>query len=193
MNEEVESQSTDNRKKYILKQVFNTVLFLIGVISCYQGALRNIPWLGFLVVLVIGFIHFIPAKQKIQELKLIGILLVLSFILETILISTGVYAIEANTRIIFPTTLISLWIFSLWLNFIFRVKDYLDFMNHKPILAFIVGAVFAFLIFNSASRMGLVFLNFGKMSLLICALAWGIYLPIIFYIADKFLNKENNN
>jgi hypothetical protein len=177
--------SNNLKFKFWFSQVFGTLLFIVGLISCYQGALKELPWLGMLVVGVVLISDLLLNRRAlISRLKLIAIIGTMGFLLETAMILSSVYSIQ-HSGWLFTDKIIPIWMFALWLNFGIRVPAYLIFFRGRHITNVIIGLAFALMIFSSASHLGLVRLNYGMISMVIIATGWGILIPIIYLIADK--------
>ena len=172
--------------KFWLNQVIGILLFMIGVFACYIGVLQQIPWLGMGVVFVILLIDLFQHKQLImQKLKLVVVVIIAAALIETLLILTSVYSVNPSTRLFGFQFIVPLWILALWINFSIRVISYLVFTRGKHLINALLGLIFAILIFRSGHRLGLVELNHGIYSLLIVALAWGIFVPFIYIYANR--------
>jgi len=174
-------------RKFMWQQISSTLVFIIGLIACYQGALRRILWLGPLVILIIAITRFVGNKEWLAELKLVVSVGVIGLILESLLITVGIYTANTDTRWVLPAPICPEWSWALWINFGLKMKDYMWVMKGKPVRGFLVGLFFGIMIFSSVQRMGLGTLNYGKISILIGAVSWGIIVPLLFHIASKIL------
>ncbi len=101
------------RNRFITQQIIGGIVFFIGVISCYQGTLRGIPWLGPLVVLVIAMMHFAQGKDHWPEIQLVLAVGVIAFIMESVLIATNVYTVNPTTRWVIPAPFCPAWLLAL--------------------------------------------------------------------------------
>lgn len=184
---------TDRSKlKMIINQIIGMVVFMIGIFATYQGALNQKPWLGPLIVMLIIIYDLLSHRKNIiARLKFLFLVAFIGMLTESLLIIFSVYSVEPNTRWLINAPFAPLWILALWLNFGTRLPSYLSFLNGKHILNAISGFVFAILIFHSAKSMGIITFQQGTLSLLICAIAWAIIIPIIYIIAAKLLLKPS--
>lgn len=181
------------RNRFIAQQIIGGVVFLIGVISCYQGALRGIPWLGPLVVLVIAVVHFALEKDRWPEIQLVLAVGIVAFIMESVLIVTSVYTVNPKTRWVIPAPLCPAWLLALWINFGIKLKEYLPRMKGKHIASAITGLVFGLIIFYNAAKMGILSLMQDVVSLAIIAILWAILVPVLFQLASKMLPSTSQN
>jgi len=172
--------------KFWLNQIIGTFLFMIGIFASYIGALQQIPWLGMAVVLVILLIDLFQDKQLIlQKLKLVGAVTIAAALIESLLILTSVYSVNPSSRLFGFQYIVPIWILALWINFSDRVISYLVFTRGRHVINALLGIVFAILIFRSGQRLGLVELHYGIYSLIIIALAWGVFVPFIYIYTDR--------
>lgn len=180
--------------KFWLFQILGTIVFIIGVFACYQGALKQLPWVGLLVVGIIMVSDLIINRKQIaSKLKLIVVVGVAGFLIETLMIALRVYSVSPTSKWLLSPPLVPVWILALWLNFGIRVPAYLPFFRGKHLINIFVGFAFAFLIFNSASSLQLVTLNFSFWSIIICGIAWAILIPIIYMVANKLFPIKIKN
>lgn len=178
--------------KFWLFQILGTMIFMIGVFACYQGALAQMPWVGLLVVGVILVIDLlINRKQVASKLKLIALVGLAGFLIETLMIAIHVYSVSPTSKWLLSPPWVPVWILALWLNFGIRVPAYLPFFRGKHLINILVGFVFAFFIFNSASSLHLINLNFSFWSIIICGTAWAILVPLIYIVANQLFPLKN--
>lgn len=168
------------------KQILGTLLFMIGIMASYIGALQQLPWLGMAVVFFILLIDLFNDKQLIlQKLKLVGGVTIAAALIESLLLLTSVYSVNPSSRLFDFQFIVPLWILALWVNFSDRVISYLVFTRGRHVINALLGVVFAVLIFRSGQRFGLVELHHGIYSLLIIASAWGLFVPFIYIYANR--------
>ena len=157
-----------------LNQIIGTLTFMIGVVACYFGAIKQVPWLGMAVVLLIILIDLLQDKKLIRnKVKLVAVVALAAAVMETLLIVTSVYSVSPSSRL------------ALWVNFSVRIISYLVFTRGKHFVNALLGIVFAVLIFRSAERFGLLELTHGVYSLVVIAVAWGVFVPSIYMYANK--------
>lgn len=173
-----------------LGEITSTVLFLIGVIACYFGAISGLLWVGPLVVAVIGAVKLFFSSDWTLDLKLVLLVGVLGLAVETLLILFRVYTPAPRTRIWLSWPFLPEWIFALWLNFGFRLKSLIPIMSQQMWLSWITGFVFGILIFTSAQARTLLELDRGNISLLIIAVVWAVTVFLIFHYAAVIFYRE---
>ena len=160
-------------------QKFNLPLFFLTAFSCYQGALRGIPWLG-LVAFCLLVACFLPGtaqkKERLQVALLVG---AVGFAADSALLLCQVYRAREESRWLLPAPFCPEWVLVLWLNFGFMLYIFWRLLSKSLFSAVAVGVVFACLIYGNAWRMGLlelqppVLLRLGTIALL-----WAVLIPV---------------
>ncbi|MGM0438686.1 MAG: DUF2878 family protein [Bacillota bacterium] len=173
-----------------LGQMTSTVLFLVGVVACYYGAISGLLWVGPLVVAVIGAVKFVFSPDWILDLKLVLLVGMLGLVVETLLILFGVYTPAPLKRIWLFWPFLPEWILALWINFGFRLKSLIPMMYGRMWLSWVTGFVFGILIFKSAQIRELLVLDLGNISLLIIAGVWAVSVYLIFYYGAIICYRE---
>lgn len=173
-------------------QQLNLVFFFLTSFSCYQGALRGMPWLG-LVLFALMLAIFLPQTALKKERILITLLVAgVGFAVETALIVFNVYTVKESSRWLLPPPLCPEWILVLWLNFGFTLYVYWKFLSKNRITPVIVGIVFSFVIFGNASRMELLTWQLPAVAgFLIIAICWAILIPFFTRRAVRSFGGEN--
>ncbi|MDI6401362.1 DUF2878 family protein [Balneolaceae bacterium ANBcel3] len=176
----------NNLIKGIINQVVMTAIFIIGIVASYQGALQEAGWLGPLVVgLIIGY-ELLKNKSLLKPKVMLFLFVGLGgFVLESLLIVSTVYSVSETSRWLMPSPLAPLWICALWLNYAARVPGYLAFLKGRHPLNFIIGVLFAIIIYYSASRMELVNLTYGWGSIAAIGTVWGGFVIGIYIFAER--------
>lgn len=169
-----------------LNQIIGTLTFMIGVVACYFVAIKQVPWLGMAVVLLIILIDLLQDKKLIRnKVKLVAVVALAAAVMETLLIVTSVYSVSPSSRLLDFQFILPIWILALWVNFSVRIISNLVFTRGKHFVNALLGIVFAVLIFRSAERFGLLELTHGVYSLVVIAVAWGVFVPSIYMYANK--------
>lgn len=179
---------TRGQVKAIATRVIAPVLFFTGVVASYQGALREIGWLGPLIVGLIVLFELFRNKATIKP-KLYVILYtgIVGFAMETLVISVGIYSVSESSRWLLPAPLAPLWIVALWANYAVRVPELVGFLRGRHFLNALMGFLFALVVFSSASNLGLVHLTFGWGSLVLTGLFWGPFVMTIYMVAERHI------
>ncbi|OGW36633.1 MAG: hypothetical protein A2Y97_13795 [Nitrospirae bacterium RBG_13_39_12] len=169
----------------------NTIGFIATSISCYQGALRGMPWLG-LAVFTLLMVIFLPFTDMKKERILLTIIVgVIGFLLDSILILFDIYTVNIDTRWLLPASLCPEWILALWLNFGFMLYIYWLILRRSYVVSGVIGIIFAFIIYGNAHWNGLLKLHRPALvSILIIAVIWAVLIPVLTMFAIKFFSRE---
>ncbi len=168
----------------------NSVVFFITAASCYQGAMKGIPWLCYAAFFV-HVILFLPSTElKRKRLLLAAIVGAAGLIIDTGLYLTGVYSVKESTRWLLPAPLCPDWIFVLWLNFGFILYVYWLMLRRSYVFGACIGIIFAVIIYLNAQRNGLLLLKSPlAVSLAIIAVLWAVAIPAFTKIAIRFYSE----
>ncbi len=180
------------KQRFWLMQLLGIVMFIVGVMACYGGARGGAPWMGPLVVSIIVGVDFaLSAKNRVAKAKLLAAVILLGFLAESALITLSLYTPSPASRWVMPVPLSPLWILALWLNFGTRIPSYLLFLRGRHLINATIGFVFAFLIFRSAARMGVLELHHGLLGFTGIAVVWAILVPVLYQLGAHWLMPAN--
>lgn len=84
------------------------------------------------------------------------------------------------------SSFIPLWMFSLWMAFSCTLDVSLRWLQKKPLLAFVLGAVFGPLAYWGAMRLGVIELPYSTVSLAWVAIEWAVLMPLLLWIRVYF-------
>lgn len=159
-------------------QKLNLPFFFLTAFSCYQGALRGIPWLGPAVFAVLVAFFLPMTAQKKERLEISVLVGGLGFLADSALVFFQVYLPREESRWLIPAPFCPEWVLALWFNFGFMLYIFWRFLNKSTLNAVCVGVIFAVLIYGNASRMGLLHLGRAPLvSLLVIAVLWAVLIP----------------
>lgn len=81
---------------------------------------------------------------------------------------------------------IPLWMMALWLGFATTLNLSMHWLQHRLLLATLLGAIFGPIAYLGAEKMGAVVLTQLPTSLVLVAVEWAIALPLLLYIRRRF-------
>jgi hypothetical protein len=164
-----------------MKTVANFLMFYLGWFACVVGAARGLPWAGPLVVAALLVIHlqFTPSRRR--EARLIALVGLLGFGVDTLQASAGFYSFaDAGAA----AWLCPPWMVALWLIFATTLNRSMGWLSGRPVLAAILGGVFGPLSYLAGARLGAIELNPDPLYAFSgIAVAWSIALPATFLLA----------
>lgn len=82
-----------------MSRLFNFAMFYLGWFGCVVGAARGALWPGPAVVAALLFVHLALTPKRTRETRLILVLGVFGFVVDTLQGSAGVYAFTRDRRV----------------------------------------------------------------------------------------------
>jgi hypothetical protein len=153
------------------------------------GAAHQYLLLGPLSVLVLLGLHFyfLPGYSPVQEFRLLITAGVLGFVLDSLQAFFGVFSFAHTT----PGTWVSpFWMTTLWVAFATTLHTSLRWLSGRYALAAALGVIGGPLSYYSGAQLGALTLNPDlTLSFLIMAIAWGIAMPILVWLAKQEAGK----
>lgn len=166
------------------KIIINVILFQLGWFFCvlFQG---NI-WLPLAFTICVGIIHFSYISEHSLEWLFITAVAVTGIFVDAFFDVIGV--LEFAQHRFTP-----IWLMCIWFLFATTLCHSLSWLCNLKWLAAILGAVAGPLSYIAGSRLSGDLVQFGEpfaVSVFVLAVFWGLFLPIVFFIADQFLPDE---
>lgn len=177
--------------KYWLLQGLNFFGFKAAWWGCILGAGWDKPWLVLVSMgafLVVHYAVFKPTREETRFLIVLGLL------------GTGIDTLKASVGLIGYATgysginwLAPFWITALWVGFGATMGHSMNFLSGRPLLAFVLGAVFGPISYLTGFGFGAVWFPRGDwLALTVIGLVWGISLPAIYWLSVAMgLNKTS--
>ena len=161
-----------------MKLLGNVALFQIGWLASVLGAAQDRPFLGPIVVSIVVAIHLRSLGTKGEGLLILASAL-LGTTAESVLASTGTLSYHADPP---PLWLCPPWITAMWANFAITLRHSLRWLESRPALAALLGAVAGPLAYAAGARLGAIE-PLGMLAFLSLAMLWGISVPILFRLS----------
>jgi len=177
----------------LVKNIWNVISVDIGWGACVLGAAWNHHWLGMIVVLLLLIIHIAVIEQnKIRIVFIVAFMTVVTgFLADTLLILLGI--VEPN-RWVMPPPFTAIWDLMIWVNFSLTLDRALRFLQKKPLLAAILGAMIAPPTYYAAGRLGaLRFSEPSYLGLIWVGVIWFFVMPWLSLMAKRFYHPPKTN
>jgi len=177
----------------LTKFFWNIISANIGWLACILGAARGHHWLGLVVVPILFVIHITAIeRQKIHNVFIVALTtMFFGFLMDTLLIIFG--TVEPN-RFLIPGPFTTIWDIMIWANFSLTLDTSLRFLQKRPFVAAVLGAIFAPGTYYAGSRLGA--LHFSEpvtLSLLWVGVVWLFAMPCLSLMANYFYHPEKTN
>lgn len=166
-----------NTQSKALKLGYNAVGFQSAWWLTVLGIAMGFPLLGPLAMILYVMVdHFSLTKKNQAEALLILSALFLGTLSDSLFASVGLLSYAGGYTQI--PWLAPLWITAMWGGFAATLNHSLAWIKTKPILAFLLGAVFGPLSYMAGSRFGAIQFNMEMtLTMVILGLFWGIAVP----------------
>lgn len=159
--------------------VFNVAGYQAVWLASIQGAAHARPWLGpILVALMVG-IELSLSARPMQLAALMAIASVVGFGQETLMFKFGLVTYPHH-----PDG-VPLWMLALWPLFATTLPVSLRALQSRPLIAALVGALFAPLAYSAGRAAGAIALPDTPRSLAVLAAAWMVVLPALLEICRR--------
>ena len=169
------------------RKIINFILFQVAWFAAVLGAAKGMLWLGPLVMVPVLGIHLTTAENRSGEIKLLVAAGLLGFLLDTVLVSCGVFLPVPS---LFPRPFSPPWMVCLWLNFAATLNVSLGWLRERYLLAVIFGAIGGPLAYYGGARMGATEALPTTQGLLVLIVVWGIMTPLLVWLANLFTREK---
>ena len=168
----------------------NKILFnIIGFYICWwvsiYGAIREIYYLGPLVVIVFLSIHALKVISYNSEILFLIVCYLIGFFIDTFFLRLGI--IEYNGFLSENYNLAPIWVTFLWVCFGSSISHSFKWVKKQYKFLALLGVVSGPAIYFSASKAGVLLFNLNYYYLFIVGACWALFLPLIVYISDRIV------
>jgi len=175
-----------NTKSKALKIGFNAVGFQSAWWLTVGGLVMGYPLLGPLAMTLYMITDHLTLTKKAQsEIRLILSAMLLGTIADTLFNVSGLISYAGGYSV--APFLAPLWITLMWGGFAATLNHSLSWIKPKPILGFIMGAIFGPLSYMAGAKFDALQFNMDMtLSLIILGLFWGISIPALVWLQNRF-------
>jgi hypothetical protein len=164
-----------------LSVAINLVGFQVGWFAVVLGAANGMPWLGLVVVPLIVALHLFLTRRPRQELMLALVCTVLGFLVDSALISGGIFSpipyVWASPPLSPP------WMIMLWPNQAVALNSSLSWMRGRYLLGAVFGAIGGPLAYLGGAKLGAMTQMPTQQGLIILGITWGVMFPLLLWLA----------
>lgn len=169
--------------------LFNLIGFQIGWFSCVLGGANQQPWLGALISAMILLIHIKRAVHPALEARLIFAALVIGLLFDGLLLN--LHWISFASVPYWPHQLPPPWMIILWGLFASTINISLSWLQNKPWLATLIGAIAGPVAYWSGARLGGLQLTSPTAAFIYLSIGWAIAVPLLFKFSALLETKNN--
>lgn len=171
-----------NRMTYPL---INFVLFQIGWFACVVTASWQVAITGSLIAISIVIFHLLVSRQAATEILLVLFAMILGTVWDSWLLMQGWLRFNDG---MWHASLAPYWIILLWALFATTINHSLAWLKQRLVLAGVLGAIAGPGAYYAGARLGAVELLDPQAALLVLAVGWALWTPLLAYLAG-FLER----
>lgn len=170
--------------------LINMASFYIGWFACLQGAIRNLPWLGALVMAALLALHLFLTENRAQELRFILVTGLLGSGLDSLLMLSGLYTFTNHTL----AWLCPVWMTALWMGFASTLNHSMRWLHGRYVLACLLGASGGPLSYYVGMHIGvLTFVPSLLVTLAVLAVVWSLVVPGLLWLARNMTRPRRHH
>ncbi len=162
------------------RKAWNLLGFQLGWFACVLGAAHGFAWVGPVVVGLLLALHLRLQEHPGAELRIVAAAALLGLLFDTSLAASGqVTYLGSLAGFVSPP-----WILSMWINFGLTLRSSMSWLEGRPGIAPLMGAVSGPFSYFAGARLGAVELAEPSwIPLALLAVGWAIALPLLFRFA----------
>lgn len=168
------------------ERVLNFVLFQAGWFACVLGAARGEGMAGAAVAMGVALVYIMRAPQPLRAAALIALACTLGALWDSALAAAGWIGYDdADISGVMFIGAAPLWIVALWALFATTLNSSLGWMQGRPALAALFGAIGGPLSYWAGERMGALRLESPVAALVALAAGWALLTPLLMFAARR--------
>lgn len=163
--------------------IVNFAAFQLGWFACVVSAAHDWPWAGTTIAAAIVAGHVYRAPRPLQELKLIGIALLIGVLWDSLLLTLGRLDFKSGILIdgVAPH-----WILALWALFAMTLNVSLSWLKGRWLAAALLGAIAGPLAYWGGARLGAVVIADPVPTLIALSIGWALMTPLLALLARRY-------
>ena len=163
-------------------RLLNFAMFYLGWFACVMGAAHGERWLGPSVVAALVLIHLQLTVAPVREVRLILLIGIFGFAVDTLQASAGLYAFARTSA---APWLCPLWMVALWMIFGTTLNASMSWLAGRYRLAAVLGAICGPVSYVAGARLGAIeFPAHAGLSLVGIAVVWACVMPSLLWLRD---------
>lgn len=166
-----------------LALLVNLLAFQIGWFACVLGGAHGLPWLGVVAAVVLITVHLWRVPQPRPELVLIGVAAGLGLVFDSLLVALDLTRYPSG---MWAAGLAPYWIIAMWMMFATTLNVTFRWLKNRYVLAVVLGAVSGPLAYYGGAKLGGVVLTTPVGSLAALALVWGLAMPLLMALSNRY-------
>lgn len=161
----------------------NLVAFQVGWFACVLGGAHGLPWLGVVAAAVLIAVHLWRVAQPRPEIVLILLAAGLGLVFDSLLVTLDLTRYPSG---MWAAGLAPYWIIAMWMMFATTLNVTFRWLKNRYRLAVVLGALAGPLSYYGGAKLGGVVLTAPVWSLLALALVWGVAMPLLMALSNRY-------
>ena len=178
----------------MLKNNYRILSNLFGFYLCWwlsvYGAFQGNYFLGFYVLLIYLFFHFMYVKRYKNEFYYILFCFICGFLFDTLLLNLNIISYKGylpNKYSMAP-----LWVSCLWISFGLSIFHSFKMLQKNYLLSIFVGFISGPVIYISFDKLEIIVFSIDQFyALAFISIVWMVLIPFYVYVADKIIEHND--
>ena len=170
----------------IVGKMINILGFQLSWWFCVLGVKYGYPYLGPFVMTLFILVHYLFYKINNLEFIFIFVCGLIGMLVDTFFINIDL--IDYNGLTI--NNIAPLWIISMWLGFAATINHSLSWLRKRYFFAFWLGFIFGPISYLTGVKFNALSFNVSIYSITVLSVAWGIVVPLLFFINERILISD---
>ncbi|HEY0561937.1 MAG TPA: DUF2878 domain-containing protein [Methylophilus sp.] len=170
------------------KVIINFVLFQAAWLICVLGAAYQLPWLAFVVALILVGMQLVWTPLPARELSLLLIATIIGAVFDQLLLNHGVIQYQAHG---WSGAIVPIWIIGLWIAFASTLNVSLRWLRDYRVAQVLLGVIGGPIAYYAAEKLGAVTVTLTPASYIVLAVGWGLVTPLLVHLSRKFDGHEH--
>jgi len=164
------------------KKLLNFGLFYLCWLGTAFGVVNGIPWIGPVAILTYLVLHLLFIVPALREVLFICVGGLVGYGADTLFLTTGAVDYSGATW----GMLAPVWMLFVWFSFLSTFHVSLAWLQSRPFLGALLGAIGGPLSYQWAAAMGVFSLGEPQtISILILVLTWATVTPFLLWLSDR--------
>jgi hypothetical protein len=169
------------------RNLLNFVVFQVAWFACVLGGARGFELAGTLVVVAAVGLHVALAQRAAVAATLVAVVATIGLLWDSLVVTLGLMAYPSGSP---SPGLAPVWIVAMWALFATTLNLSLGWLQGRPVLAALLGAVGGPLAYFAGHRLGGIDLPDPALALLVQGLGWALLMPLLAWLATRLNGFE---
>ena len=153
---------------------------------CIFGEYYNTSLAGLIIGILYLGIFFFFINYKLRALKICFIFSLIGYLFDSILGFSELFTIKSNIKVGY----LPIWFMILWPSFTTLFVNILSFLESRPILAFLMGSLFAPPTYYLGIPLGIAETSNLFLAMTIMVIFWGFFLILYSFYIRKIISSN---